>query len=118
MKITDIPAYDGPHRIEGVRFRPLRATLGITAFGTNVLELDPHNEGHPEHDHTADGQEELYVVLEGEVWLRTAEGEQRLGQGEVARVGPETTRKLVTRDSGAVILAIGGTPGQAFVPTM
>ena len=84
----------------------------------NVLELDPGCDGHPEHDHTADGQEEVYVILDGSVVLVTDAGEQTLNAGDMARVEPHARRKLVTREHAARILALGGTPGKAFTPTM
>jgi uncharacterized cupin superfamily protein len=116
--MSEIPAYDGPHAIPGVRFRAARAALGVTAWGMNVLELDPFNDGHPEHDHAADGQEEVYVVLDGSVVLVVDGVERVLVAGDLARVAPEARRKLVTRGEGARILALGGTPGAAFVPTL
>ena len=35
--------------------------------------------------------------------------------GVFARVGPGVTRKITTGDSPVQLLAIGGTPGQAYV---
>jgi uncharacterized cupin superfamily protein len=84
----------------------------------NVLELDPGNTGHPEHDHVGDGQEEVYVVLEGSVVLVTEGSERVLVAGDMARVAPQVRRKLVTREVGVRVLAIGGTPGVAFVPVL
>ena len=71
-----------------------------------------------EHDHDRDGQEEVYVVLEGSVVLVIDGAERVLVAGDMARVAPEVRRKLVTRAEGARILALGGTPGAAFVPTL
>lgn len=98
--------------------RPARSALGVTAWGMNVIELDPHTEGYPEHDHLQDGQEEVYVVLDGEVTLRTPDASRTLRAGDLCRVPPEVRRKLVTGASGARVLALGGTPGKAFTPTM
>jgi uncharacterized cupin superfamily protein len=114
--IRDIPAYDGPHAIPGIRFRAARSALGVEAWGMNVLELDAGCEGHPEHDHAHDGQEELYVVLEGSIVLRAEGTERVLAKGDMARVGPDVVRKLVTRGEGAVVLALGATPGKAYAP--
>jgi mannose-6-phosphate isomerase-like protein (cupin superfamily) len=116
--IKDIAPYAGPNAIPGIRFRAARQALGVTAWGMNVLELDAHCTGHPEHDHTADGQEEVYFVLEGKVTLRVGDKERALGTGDMVRVAPDVRRKLVTGDCGAVVLAIGGTPGKAFTPAL
>jgi uncharacterized cupin superfamily protein len=110
----EIPAYDGPHAIEKIRFRSARPALGVSAWGMNVLELDPGCETCPEHDHTSDGQEEVYVVLEGSVDLLAAGQRTTLTQGTFARVPCDVTRKLITTDQPAVVLALGGTPGKAY----
>jgi len=116
--IEQIEAYTGPHEIPGIRFRHARKALGISAWGMNVLELDPNVDGYPEHDHMGDGQEELYVVLRGAVVLQSQGEEHVLGAGDLVRVGPSVKRKLVTRDEGATLLAIGATPGKAYEPAM
>jgi uncharacterized cupin superfamily protein len=112
--LADIPAYEGPNAIPGIRFRSVRPALGITAWGMNALELDPHCEGYPEHDHTHDGQEELYLVLRGSIVLQESGREHTLRAGDVVRVPPSVRRKFVTRDEGATLLALGGTPGKAY----
>lgn len=113
-RIEDIQPYQGPHAIPGIRFRALREALGVTAWGMNVLELDPGCEGYPEHDHVHDGQEEVYLVLDGSLVLCALDTETVLTRGDVVRVPPGVKRKLVTRASGATLLAIGATPGKAF----
>ena len=45
-------------------FRKARATLGVRSFGLAVVELAPHADNHPLHDHPGD-QEEVFVVLRG-----------------------------------------------------
>ncbi|MNC90064.1 Cupin domain protein [compost metagenome] len=92
----------------------MRSALGVSAWGMNVLELDPGCTGYPEHDHEKDGQEEVYVVLDGALTLQAAGEERTLGRGDFVRVGPETRRKFVTGSSGATLLAIGATPGKAY----
>lgn len=116
-KIEEIGAYEGPHEIPGIRFRHAREPLGVSAWGMNVLELDAGCSGYPEHDHVEDGQEELYVVLRGSVVLQAGGEERVLAQGDMARVGPSVKRKLVTREQSTTVLAIGATPGKAFVPS-
>ena len=116
--IDDIPPYSGPHEIPGIRFHPAREALGVSAWGMNVLQLAPGCEGYPEHDHVKDGQEEVYVVLEGSISFE-AKGEVKvLSQGAFVRVAPEVRRRFFTTDSPATILAIGGTPDKAYRPSM
>lgn len=113
-----IAPYEGPNALPGIRFRAARHALGVTAWGMNVLELDANCESYPEHDHLADGQEEVYFVIEGSVFLRTADGEQQLSAGDMVRVPAEVRRKLVTKAQSATVFAIGATPGKPFVVTM
>lgn len=115
--IADVAPYQGKNALPGIRFRAVRQALGVTAWGMNVLELDPGCETYPEHDHVQqmkDGQEEVYLVLEGSVVLRAEGTERTLRRGDLVRVPPEVTRKFVTRGEGATLLALGGTPGKAY----
>lgn len=112
--IEEIEPYRGPHEIEGIRFRPAAAALGVSAWGMNVLELDAGCEGYPEHDHRKDGQEEVYVVLRGSMELRAGEQRHAVAEGGMVRVPPEVTRTIVPGPGGVTVLAIGGTPGKAY----
>lgn len=112
--VTDIAAYTGPNEIPGIRFRPARAALGVSAWGMNVIEIDPHTTGYPEHDHQHDGQEEVYVVLEGQAVLHAGGETRTVVAGDFVRVPPAVVRSFVTEASGVRLLAIGATPGQAY----
>lgn len=117
-KITEIAPFTGPHELPGIQFRPVREALGVTAWGMNVLELEAGCDQYPEHDHRKDGQEEVYVVLEGSVVFQANGEEQLLSRGEMVRVAPEVRRKFVTRDSRVTLLALGCKPGEAYTPGM
>lgn len=81
----------------------------------NIIEMGPGWQGYPEHDHTADGQEEVYILLAGSAELRAGDQVFALDTGTVARVGPSVTRKLVPGPDGATVLALGSTPGTGYV---
>ena len=115
--ISEIAPYTGPHAIDGIRFRAVREALGVSSWGMSVLELDPHCSGYPEHDHQKDRQEEVYLVLRGAIVIEAQGGELTLREGACARVPAEVSRKLLTRDEGATILALGGTPGEPYKPS-
>jgi uncharacterized cupin superfamily protein len=115
-KIDQVEHYQGPNTIAGIRFRPAGRAAGVTAFGMNVLEIDAGCTGYPEHDHVKDGQEEVYVVLDGSATLVTGEGRSVIGRGTIVRVPAGTKRKFLPGDEGVTLLAIGGTPGQAYQP--
>jgi quercetin dioxygenase-like cupin family protein len=91
-----------------------RAGLGVTSFGMQVLQFPANVDRYPDHDHTSDGQEEVYAVLEGQATLSVAGESYELTPGVFARVGPSEKRKLATGESPATILVLGGVPGQPF----
>lgn len=116
--IAEVAPFSGPNAIPGIRFRAVRNALGVSSWGMNVFEMDPGCSGYPKHHHGNDGHEEVYVVLRGSVVLQADGAERILVEGDMVRVAPETTRKFVTRETGATILALGGTPGQPYAPSM
>ena len=88
------------------RFLPLRRLLGVTSFGLNQILLRPGQRGRI-HRHTA--QEEVYLVLSGTLTLGVEGEERELGQGELARVGPDVRRQISNRGGEDVLLlALGG----------
>lgn len=88
------------------RFVALRRQLGVSSFGLNQLVLRPGQRG---RIHRHERQEEVYLVLEGQLSL-LVEGEPiELGEGELIRVAPQVRRQLVNRGPGRVVLlALGG----------
>jgi quercetin dioxygenase-like cupin family protein len=95
--------------VNGV-FKPLRASLGVSAFGINQIELPPNAEG-PEHDHGEDGQEEVYAIVggRGTIWV---EGETHdLRPGQFVFLAPGTSRKMVAGADGLAWIGIGCQPG-------
>lgn len=87
-------------------FQTLRRELGITGFGINLVTLAAGQRG---RIHSHDLQEEVYLVLEGELTL-LVEGEPRvLGVDQLARVAPGARRQLVNAGPGRLLLlALGG----------
>ena len=101
----------------------IRPTTGLLPsprrFGSDVVrnaggELPPHFEHFPEHDHAADGQEEVYTALSGSATLHAQGERHRLEPGVFARVGPGVTRRITTDEEPVQLLAIGATPGKAY----
>ena len=93
-----------------------RAELGVTSVGMSILTLPAGYDRYPDHDHTHDGQEEVYIVLAGSGVI-TIEGEEFALDGEtMARVGPGTKRKVVAGPDGVRMLVLGGVPGKAYEP--
>ena len=90
--------------------------LGVTAWGMNVLKLPPNWADYPDHDHTTDEQEEVYVVLQGSARLEAGGESWRLEPGLLVRVGSGQKHKIFPSGEGVTILAIGGAPGKPYKP--
>jgi quercetin dioxygenase-like cupin family protein len=96
---------------EGPGFRKVRAALGVTAFGVNAVILPP---GHVTPSHRHERQEELYLVLDGEIEIEFGDGAtQTLGRGGMARVSPQTLRRLrnTSASEDAMYFCVGGADG-------
>lgn len=97
-------------------FKRARAALGVTGFGLSVSDLPPGFDRTPPHAHTFDGQEEVYIVLEGSGWLDFAGERVPVDMTNAVRVGPGTHRSVVAGPDGVRILIAGGTPGAPYEP--
>jgi mannose-6-phosphate isomerase-like protein (cupin superfamily) len=79
-----------------------------------VIDFPPNVEGYPEHDHSQDGQEEVYVAMRGDGEI-DIEGERiALDPETMVRVSAGTKRKLYPGDSGMRVLVVGGVPSKAY----
>lgn len=114
--IEEVDFYQGPNAVAGIRFRYAGRALGVSAWGMNVIEIEPGCEQYPEHDHKKDGQEECYVVLRGSATLRAEGREQELQPGALVRVPPQVKRKWLPGPQGVTLLALGATPGNVYEP--
>ncbi|HEX5609277.1 MAG TPA: hypothetical protein VFX45_04195 [Solirubrobacterales bacterium] len=93
-----------------------RAELGIGAFGLQIIDLPPNFENYPEHDHTEDGQEEVFLVMRGGGEIEIDGERFPLDDNNVASVGPGSKRKLLPGDSGMRVAVLGGVSGAAYEP--
>jgi mannose-6-phosphate isomerase-like protein (cupin superfamily) len=95
-------------------FKRVRAELGVESFGIQVIDMPANFEHYPEHDHTHDNQEEVFLVMRGGGEIEI-EGERfPLDDNHVARVGPETKRKIWPGPDGIRLVVLGGTPGEPY----
>ncbi len=108
MRIDDMQtAFGGGMRLA-------RASLGVESFGMQIEEFPPNFDKYPEHSHSEDGQEEVYIVLGGSAEIEI-EGERfPLDNETMARVGPGVSRRIFPGPEGVRILALGAVPGAAY----
>ena len=101
----------------------VRASLGATSVGMQVMAFPPGWEGYPNHDHVGDSsddgdlrQEEIYIALDGSATLQVDGQEHALERGMFARVGPAQKRRIVPGPAGFLMVAVGGRPGEPYSP--
>ena len=120
MTDVTVAAIDEMESILGGIARRARATLGVTAFGMQVMTLPPNWDGYPNHNHDAStaeaGQEEVYIPLSGSATLVAGDAQFALTPGVMVRVGCDQPRRIVPGDEGIRFLASGGQPG-AYRPS-
>jgi quercetin dioxygenase-like cupin family protein len=95
-------------------WKPVRKTLGVTAFGINAYTAAAAgDEVVEEHDETPLGHEEVYVVLSGHA-VFTVDGEEvDAPAGTLVYLDdPEQTRHAIAREPATTVLAVGGVPGR------
>ena len=71
----------------------VRRTLGLSAFGLNVVDIPP-GEQIPEHDETDRDQEELFLVLDGDATIVIDGEDHQAPAGTFARLDPEHSRTV------------------------
>jgi uncharacterized cupin superfamily protein len=97
-------------------WRLVRRTLGLGAFGVNVVEIPPEGQL-PEHDETARDQEEVFYVMSGSPTLVIDGEDHPVRAGTFARLDPEHSRTV--RNGGtepASVLIISAPRSSGYEP--
>jgi mannose-6-phosphate isomerase-like protein (cupin superfamily) len=95
-------------------FRRAGAELGVESFGLQVFDMPPNFDGYPEHDHSQDGQEEVYVVLSGGGEIEIDGERVAVDRERIVRVPAGTKRRVLPGPEGIRVLALGGVPGKLY----
>lgn len=107
---------DEMEAVYGGAFKRARAELGVESFGMQIIDMPPNYENYPEHDHSGDGQEEVFIALRGGGEIDIAGERFPLDGDHVARVAAATKRKVWPGADGIRLLVLGGNPGGAYEP--
>jgi tetratricopeptide (TPR) repeat protein len=99
-------------------FRPVRHHFGITSFGVTAWTareegdriINEHDESEP------DAAEELYVVLRGRAVFELDGDRVAAPAGTFVFAPPGVKRTAFAEEADTTVLALGGTPGQAYEP--
>ncbi len=90
------------------------AELGVESFGVQVFDFPAGFSDYPEHDHSEDGQEELYVVLRGTAEYEVDGERVTVDPGRMLLVSAGCNRRLLPLAEDVRILVIGCTPGSVY----
>ncbi len=103
----------------GLRWRPIRRTLGIEAFGMNAYTAVKTGDDVVEsHTEQSLGHEEVYVVLQGRATFELDGEELDAPAGTIVFLrDPATRRHATAAEPGTTVLAVGGRPGVAYTPS-
>jgi uncharacterized cupin superfamily protein len=94
----------------------VRRTLGLQAFGVNLVDIPP-GEQLPEHDETERDQEELFYVLSGNPTLVVDGAEHPARAGTFARVDAEHPRTVRNDgEAGARVLIVSAPRSSGYEP--
>ena len=98
-------------------WRPVRHHFGITAFGVNSWTArDAGDRIINEHDESDESNEELYVVLRGRATFELDGERVDAPTGTLVFARPGVKRTAFAEEPETTIIALGGTPGQAYEP--
>jgi quercetin dioxygenase-like cupin family protein len=90
-------------------WRLARKSLGVSAFGVNLVEIGPGGQI-PEHDESERDQEEVFIVWDGNATAVIDGTEMPASSGTFVRVSPEVRRTIRNDGDGTVKLLIVSAP--------
>jgi tetratricopeptide (TPR) repeat protein len=97
-------------------WRPIRHHLGIMSFGVNAWTArETGDRIINEHDE-ADDNEELYIVQRGHATFDFDGERVDAPTGTLVFARPGIKRTAFAEEPGTTIIALGGTPGEAYQP--
>jgi len=82
----------------------LRDTLDCENLGVSMLDVDAGWSGKP-HDHAGDGEEEVYVLVDGSATVSVGDEDVEMSAGDALRISPEATRQIETDEPSLFVLA-------------
>lgn len=110
----NVKAIDEMAALHGGAVKLAGAELGVESFGIQVLDFPAGFDHYPEHDHSKDGQEEVYIMLRGSAEFEIDGERVEVEPGRMLWVGAESRRKLLPAAQDVRILALGCTPGKSY----
>lgn len=98
----------------GGGFIKVRAELGVTSFGIQVIRMPADYIDYPLHDHAESGQEEVFLTLKGSGRIEIDGESIEMKPDVFIRVAPEPKRKIFAGPEGIEFLALGAALGAVY----
>jgi len=105
--LAEAPAFpmrpERPSDRFGAMIAPLSEALGLEALGAMMVTVEPGRRAFPFHNHL--GNDEMFVILEGEGTYRLGDAEHPVKAGDVCaapRGGPDTAHQLINTGSATL----------------
>jgi hypothetical protein len=114
MKTLRLDDVEGIPVFETLVWKPVRKTLGVTAFGINAYTAAAAGDDVVE-DHTESqyGHEEIYLVVAGHATFTVDAEQVDAPAGTLVFLDdPAQRRSAVAKEPNTTVLAIGGLPGR------
>jgi mannose-6-phosphate isomerase-like protein (cupin superfamily) len=114
LKLLRLDEIEGIPVFGTLVWKPIRRTLGVTAFGINAYTAaEAGDEVVEEHTETQLGHEEIYAVVAGRATFTIDGREVDAPAGTLVYLDdPAERRHAVAKEPGTTVLAIGGVPGK------
>ena len=116
LRVDEVPSI----KVAGeLRWKPIRRTLGIEAFGMNAYTAEHAGEDVVErHSEENLRHEEVYIVLAGRASFELDGDTLDAPAGTIVFLRDPTVRRYATAvEPGTTVLAVGGKPGEAYTPS-
>ena len=116
LRVDEVPSI----KVGGaLRWKPIRRTLGIEAFGMNAYTAENGGEDVVErHSEESLRHEEVYVVLSGRATFELDGETLDAPAGTIVFLRDPTVRRYATAaEPQTTVLAVGGRPGEAYAPS-
>ena len=103
----------------GLIWHPIRSRLGIRPFGMNsYTSAEVGGEIVEEHSEETYGHEEVYIVVSGRATFTLNGEEVDAPAGTIVHLpDPSVQRRAVAVEPETRVLAVGGKPGEAYLPS-
>ena len=103
----------------GLIWHPIRSKLGIRPFGMNsYTSAEVGGEIVEDHSEETYGHEEVYIVVSGHATFTLSGEEVDAPAGTIVHLpDPTVQRSAVALEPETRVLAVGGKPGEAYLPS-